>query len=145
MNVKVFLNHGRKINLQLDALTEALADVRARMDSRPIISQMKTAPTNRRTDFTDLSVKYIELQAHYNKLVAALMDSKQALLDVIEQVNTSDTTAATLLTLRYGACKSWRQIARTMNYSESHIGRIHRRALKAVEAVLNDGKYRSIA
>ncbi len=64
-----------------------------------------------------------------------LQSSEQA-EDVIAQVR--DDTLRTVLTKHYAGGQTWEQAAEELNYSVRGVYRLHRKALAAVQGILNE-------
>ncbi len=64
-----------------------------------------------------------------------LQSSEQA-EDVIAQVR--DDTLRTVLTKHYAGGQTWEQVAEELNYSVRGVYRLHRKALAAVQGILNE-------
>ncbi len=63
----------------------------------------------------------------------------QEITTVIGQVQ--DIILATLLAERYINGRSWRGVAEAINYSTRHVRRLHRKALDAVQDILETSGY----
>lgn len=76
-------------------------------------------------------VKIVDLEAAINESVCKLVKLKHEAMEEIDRLQNEDYKL--LLTLRYLNFKTWEEIGDEMNYSCSHIYRIHEKALEEIE------------
>ena len=88
-----------------------------------------------------------EAKSRVEKLAVSIVAAERELAELREQMpqaqahlaelitrEVAEPVAQTLLVLRYVACCSFREVARRMNFDISHVFKLHRRALKKVNA-----------
>ena len=86
----------------------------------------------------DAIVKIIDLEEEINHDIDALVDLKREIMSTIKSV--SNTEYQTILEKRYLCFISWEQIAVDMNYSMQYAFRMHDRALKEIDRILQSGE-----
>jgi len=75
-------------------------------------------------------IKAVDLEREIAKDILELIQLKQEIINTIKAV--PDETCSVLLMKRYGLGKSLKRIEKEMNYSLSHIKRLHQKALRMV-------------
>ena len=82
----------------------------------------------------DAVCKIVDLRDELNRELAQLVNFKADAVNVIHQVKNSDYRL--ILEKRYLSYMSWETIAVELGYSESWVLKLHRKAIKAVDAVM---------
>lgn len=83
----------------------------------------------------DTVSKIVDLQNEINNMIDEFVDKKQEIIKTIEKLSNADEYD--VLHKHYIQNKNWVQIAEDMSYSYQGIHKIHNRALKEVQMILN--------
>ena len=131
MTTKEWLNRGRNLNEEINALIKAkekalydACNVSIAYDKERVQESQNNSTEAKFTRFADYS-KAID------ERIDELYKIKQEILKAISGVDNS--TYRALLIERYINFKTWEQIADYMNYSRMHVTRLHGRALQKVK------------
>ena len=129
MTAREFLGQMRTLDRRIEQRLEELARLKSQLTrATALISDMPRGGGHK--DWTDTLAHAMELEARLAEDVSTMIATKSEIRDAIDQVD--DARYRMLLEKRYIIGKSWRAIAREMNYDESWIYVMHRRALKKV-------------
>lgn len=128
MNAREFLSQAYQIDKRIAAKTDEIAQIRARLTKAT--AQLTGMPRGGNSDWTDVDIKVMELEAQLKADLKALCSIKARVAEAISTVG--DESYRTLLQLRYQDYYSFERIAVEMNYSWRHTLRLHKAALKAV-------------
>lgn len=135
MTAKQYLSQVRRIDIKIDNEVNEMAEL--------LTLATKTTPNNAdervQTSGTgdkvgDGAIKIADLRTQINKDIDELLEKKEAVKKVIEQVD--DDNCYNLLYKRYILYKTWEKIAVEMDYTTMGIWKLHGRALKKVERIL---------
>lgn len=86
----------------------------------------------------DRIVNIVDLNREINSDIDKYVNLKAEVICIIDKIENSE--CLDLIYKRYIHNKNWNTIADEMKYSEKHIHKIHRRALKEVEKIIMDTK-----
>ena len=129
MTARDFLGQMRTLDKRIEQRLEELARLKSQLTrATALISDMPRG--GGRTDWTDTLAHAMELEERLADDVSDMIATKSLIRNAIDQVE--DGRYRLLLEKRYIIGKSWRAIAREMNYDESWIYVMHQRALKKV-------------
>ena len=129
MTARDFLGQMRTLDKRIEQRLEELARLKSQLTrATALISDMPRGGGH--TDWTDTLAHAMELEERLAEDVSDMIATKSLIRNAIDQVE--DGRYRLLLEKRYIIGKSWRAIAREMNYDESWIYVMHRRALKKV-------------
>lgn len=129
MTTKQYLMQYRLLDKQIDARSEELQRLRARLQS--LTASYSDMPRGgQRKDWTDLSDKCLELEAELNADMERLIRTRHDVLVAIESVQ--NPTWRTVLEMRYISGWPWPRIMHKLNYADSTLYEIHYMALQAV-------------
>lgn len=98
------------------------------------LSDMPRSGTRNVQRMEDIIAKMVDIETEINNDIDYLINIKREVISIIKGVATPEYQS--LLELRYLCFKSWEQIAYDLNYSVSWVLKIHRKALRAVDAVM---------
>ena len=79
-------------------------------------------------------IKIIELEEELNKQLGELIDAKKKTIKVVDQLQ--DINEVKVIYLRYFQQYRWSRIQIELNYSKSHLMRVHMNALKNLNEIL---------
>ena len=129
MTAREFLGQMRTIDKRIEQRLEELARLKSQLTrATALISDMPRGGGHK--DWTDTLTHAMELEERLAADVADMIATKSRIREAIDQVD--DGRYRLLLEKRYIIGKSWRAIAREMNYDESWVYVIHRRALRQI-------------
>ena len=125
--IKAYLAQVRRLDVRITTKLAEWNRLRDMQDSRHR-SYNSMPRSGRRRDWTNLVVRIAAVEAE----AAQLRREQNALKAEIEQQidMLPDERYRDLLECRYLMLWDWRKIAKVMNYSESHVFRLHRAALQ---------------
>lgn len=135
MTAKQFLSQARRIDKRIDNYVEEIAQL--------LILATKTTPSNAQERVQssgtgdkvgDGASKIADLQREMDGWVDELLIKKEEIRKVIEKVD--DTDCYDLLYKRYILYKKWEQIAVDKDITTMGVWKMHGRALKKVEKIL---------
>jgi len=135
MNAKDYLGQAFRLDQRINSKLEQVAslnDLATKCAST--LTGMPRNPNRNTSMVADSVAKIVDLQAEINRDIDMLVDLKCDMVRIIKSVDNAEYQ--TLLELRYLCFKSWEQIACDLNYSVSWVLKIHRKALRAVDAVM---------
>lgn len=139
MTAKEYLSQARFLDMRINSKIQQIAslnDLATKCTST--ISDMPRNPNRGGSRMADAIVKIIDLEEAINRDIDALVDLKREIMSTIKSV--SNTEYQTILEKRYLCFISWEQIAVDMNYSMQYAFRMHDRALKEIDRILQSGE-----
>lgn len=135
MTAREFLNQAYKLDQRINSKLEQLRTLNElALKVTGTVSGMPHGTDRSSSGPADAIVKIIDLQAEINYQVDELVDTKREIMHVIRSVE--DTDCRLLLEMRYLCYRTWEQIAVDMGYCIDNVFRVHRKALRFVDAVL---------
>ena len=135
MTAREFLNQAYKLDQRINSKLEQLRTLNElALKVTGTVSGMPHGTDRSASGPADAIMKIIDLQAEINHEVDRLVDIKREIMHVIRNVD--DTDCRLLLEMRYLCYRSWEQIAVDMGYCIDNVFRVHRKALRFVDAVL---------
>lgn len=135
MTAREFLNQAYKLDQRINSKLEQLRTLsELALKVTGAVSGMPHTTDRSASGPADTIVKIIDLQEEINRQVDELVDTKREIMHVIRSVE--DTDCRLLLEMRYLCYRSWEQIAVDMGYCIDNVFRVHRKALRFVDAVL---------
>lgn len=102
------------------------------------ISGMPHSPSRKKSPMEDAIIRLVDLQAEMENELAQLLQLRVDAQRVIQQV--SNPEYRLLLEKRYLCYESWEEIAVDMNWSLSWTMKLHRKALRAIDAILEESE-----
>lgn len=131
MTTKEWLNRGREMDKEINALLEEKEKAFSRACSATAPTDHERVTTTRRNTSEDKFAQYAEYERRIDRMIDKLFQIKQEIIAAIECVN--EPVYRTLLIKRYLNFKTWEQIAVEMNYSYRQTVRLHGKALQEVK------------
>ncbi|MCQ5129120.1 hypothetical protein NE562_05565 [Butyricicoccus faecihominis] len=132
MTTKQWLMRARRIDNRVRALSASKHEVYDRAIAAT--AQIKDMPGSSGGAGGSKSEQYAVLSAEVDEQIAELRQVKAEILRAIHKMQ--DSTLATLLIEYYVNCNTWEQVAVDLGFSWRHIQRLHGRALKKFEDVM---------
>ena len=115
--------------LELESLKSISTSISVNSDSERVQTSIK------QDKIGDIVAKIIDLNNEINSDIDKLVDSKKEIMNLIDKVSCDDLRY--ILYLRYFHFKTWEKIAVDMNYSYQWVHKLHSRALREVDKLLN--------
>lgn len=134
MNSKEYLGQAYRLNELIDSEIKELDELTSRrlsMESPKLDAIGKGSGVGAGAKYTYIIDKIIDLEEKINSEIDRYIDLKEELRTAINQVE--DAEMRVLLIDRYLNFMTWTEIAVKMNYSERHIYRIHKQALRLIK------------
>ena len=140
MTAETYLKQHRKLSAKIRRIQEAIEETRAAAEYPGInLTGMPRSPSHRNTQEAKL-VKLATLEEH---LADVILEDKEIIYDIENTINSlPDDNQAEVLHLRYIKGIPFvnyygQSIADKMNYSESHVYKIHRDGLASIQEILD--------
>ena len=133
MKAKEYLSQAYRLDQRVDAKIEqvmALRNLAAKATST--LSDVAPSGTRNVHRMEDIIVKLIDLENEINADIDNLVALKHEIMAAIRSIH--DPDYCTVLELRYLCFKPWDQIAVEMGYGIDNVYKLHRMALKTLEA-----------
>lgn len=139
MTAKEYLGQARFLDMRINSKIQQVASLNE-LATRctTTISDMPKNPNRGDSRMADSVIKIIDLQDEINSDINKLVELKREIMGVIKAVPNMEYQ--TLLEKRYLCFITWEQIAVDMNYSMQYTFRIHERALKEIDQLLQSGE-----
>jgi len=139
MKAKEYLGQARFLDMRINSKIQQVASLNelATMCTSTL-SDMPKNPNRGDSRMADSVIKIIDLQDEINSDINKLVELKREIMGVIKAVPNMEYQ--TLLEKRYLCFITWEQIAVDMNYSMQYTFRIHERALKEIDQLLQRGE-----
>ena len=135
MTAKQFLSQARRIDKRIDNYVEEITQLLTlATKTTPSNAQERVQSSGTGDKVGDGASKIADLQREMDEWVDELIIKKEEIRKVIEQVD--DTDCYDLLYKRYILYKKWEQIAVDKDITTMGVWKMHGRALKKVEKIL---------
>ena len=135
MTAKQFLSQARRIDKRIDNYVEEIAQLLTlATKTTPSNAQERVQSSGTGDKVGDGASKIADLQREMDEWLDELLIKKEEIRKVIEQVD--DTDCYDLLYKRYILYKKWEQIAVDKDITTMGVWKMHGRALKKVEKIL---------
>ena len=131
MTTKEWLNRGRNLNEEINALIKAKEKALYDACNVSIAYDKERVQTSQNNSTEAKFTRFADYSKAIDDRIDELYKIKQEILKAISGVDNS--TYRTLLIERYINFKTWEEIAVYMNYSYMHITRLHGKALQRVK------------
>lgn len=133
MKAKEYLSQAYRLDQRIDAKIEQVMALR-NLATKATSTLSDVAPSGTRNvhRMEDIIVKLIDLENEINADIDNLVALKHEIMAAIRSIH--DPDYCTVLELRYLCFKPWDQIAVEMGYGIDNVYKLHRMALKTLEA-----------
>lgn len=139
MTAKEYLGQARFLDMRINSKIQQVASLNELATKcTTTLSDMPKNPNRGDSRMADSVIKIIDLQDEINSDINKLVELKREIMGVIKAVPNMEYQ--TLLEKRYLCFITWEQIAVDMNYSMQYTFRIHERALKEIDQLLQSGE-----
>ncbi|WP_231276906.1 DUF1492 domain-containing protein [Clostridium botulinum] len=137
VNAKEYLSQAVWLDKRIDSKLEQLESLKslAMKVNTDITQERVSGGPNSKSPMENVMVKVIDLEYEINKDIDKLVDLKKEIIETINKL--SDLNYQLLLEMRYINGKCWDDVATSMGYDRSWILRLHGRALKEIEKIIN--------
>lgn len=137
MNAKEYLSQAVWLDKRIDSKLEQLESLKslAMKVNTDITQERVSGGPNSKSPMENVMVKVIDLEYEINKDIDNLVDLKKEIMETINKL--SDLNYQLLLEMRYINGKCWDDVATSMGYDRRWILRLHGRALKEIEKIIN--------
>lgn len=137
MNAKEYLSQAVWLDKRIDSKLEQLESLKslAMKVNTDITQERVSGGPNSKSPMENVMVKVIDLEYEINKDIDNLVDLKKEIMETINKL--SDLNYQLLLETRYINGKCWDEVAISMGYDRRWILRLHGRALKEIEKIIN--------
>lgn len=139
MTTKEYLGQARFLDMRINSKIQqvmSLNDLATKCTST--ISDMPRNPNRGGSHMEDAVTKIIDLEEEINLDIDKLVDLKRDIMTAIKAV--PNTEYQTILEKRYLCFITWEQIAVDLNYSMQYTFRMHDKALKEIDGILQSGE-----
>lgn len=135
MTAREYLDQAYKLDQRISSKLEQISVLNdLAQKTTGVITGMPHSPNHGGSRVSDAVDRIVDLQNEIQRDVAELVDIKRGIMHVIKAVD--DVDCRLLLEMRYLCYRSWEQIAVNMGYCIDNVFRVHRKALRLVEEVL---------
>lgn len=130
------LDRIRKLNYQIKVNREKLKELNEIKTSIPTLSDgekvAKSSPMD--APYEKIVIMIADLEAEIKRDIYKLLKEWKVAVDKIDKLRAGPCTPlADVLEYRYLMGLSWEEVADKMGYTERHVHRLHKKALKLVE------------
>lgn len=132
MTAKEYLQRGWNLNREI----EALQDAKRRSYDRCTSATVRPSGMPGGAPTVDVLSSYVDFSAEIDRQIGRLVGIQREIAGVIGKVQ--DNRLRMVLTERYVCFKRWEDIAAEQHYSWQHTMRMHKNALRVVDAILKD-------
>ena len=140
MNAKTYLSQAIILDQKINSQLEQLEHFKAL--SQKITTSYRSEKVTSSKDKSPMESAIIKLamaEEKINMMIDSFVDLKDEISRDIEKLGNHEYKM--LLELRYLCFNSWDEIARKMHYMSSYIQKLHSRALKSMDKILQEGKH----
>lgn len=135
MTAREYLDQAYKLDQRINSKLEQVSVLNdLALKTTGVITGMPHSPNHGSSRVSDAIDRIVDLQDEIQRDVVELVDIKRGIMHVIKAVD--DVDCRLLLEMRYLCYRSWEQIAVDMGYCIDNVFRVHRKALRLVEEVL---------
>lgn len=130
-----FLKNGRGLMLEMRALKDAKKAAYDEACGRAVDCGAERVQTSAFNGTEESFVKFSQYSFELDKRIEEICEYRIKMLKLIQGL--ASPVYRALLTRYYIGCETWEQVAENMNYSVTHIHRLHEAAIKKVEEIIN--------
>jgi hypothetical protein len=136
MKAKAYLEQPYRMNLKINSQLEQLEQMRSLTNKvTSSFGEERVSGTKSRSPMESAIIRVMMAENEINRLIDVFIEIKADISDNIQKLDSFENKM--LLELRYLCFNSWDEISMKMNYNISYIYKIHSRALKSMEKILN--------
>lgn len=135
MNAKAYLEQPYRMNLKINSQLEQLEQMKSLTSKVTSSFEERVSGTKSRSPMESAIIRVMMTENEINRLIEVFMEIKADISDNIKKLDSFENKM--LLELRYLCFNSWEEISMKMNYNISYVYKIHSRALKSMDKILN--------
>lgn len=136
MTAKEYLSQARYIDARINSKIHQLHELNElAMKATSVITGMPHNPSGGQSRMADTVAKIVDLQAEINHDIDTLVDLKESIRAMIENLPTADLQS--VIDMRYCDLMSWPQISVDLGLSLPTVYRLHDQALAEIEKELH--------
>jgi len=136
MTAKELLGQAYRLDQRINSKLEQVASLEnMAMNCTSAITGMPRNTNSSVSQMADAVCKIIDIKNNLNDDLAQLLNYKISILEIIQSVNNLEYRL--ILEKRYLCYQPWEDIAYDLDYSVSWVLKLHRKALRAVDAVIS--------
>lgn len=135
MTAKEYLCRARVINIEINSKLETVASLRALAEKCTLSLQQAPSGGGNSRMLEDICIRICLEEKEIDSGIDELLETKDEISAAIAKL--SSPLQRALLSMRYISFMSWQDISDSLNYSPSHVFRIHVNALKEMEKIIN--------
>lgn len=128
MTVKEWLKNGRRLQFEIQALTEARDDALNRAIGGAVNYGTERVQASSGNGTEHKFISYSQYAAELERRMEELTNYRLEMLQLIARL--PDSTHRALLTEYYINCKSWEDVADSIGYEMRYVQKLHGRALE---------------
>ncbi len=136
MTTKEYLNQSYRFDKMIKSKLEEIKRLENVLTYKSISYDDVPKGSNNKRD--DNLCKLVDLQIELDKYINEMFEIRNEISKLINRVENHNYKL--ILTLRYLNFKSFKEIAREMDFSYSHCMTLHKNALKVLDRILNNSK-----
>lgn len=136
MTAKEYMEQARYLDMQINSKIEqvkTLNELATKVTT--VYSDMPHSPNRNTGRMEETVAKIIDLESEIDRDIDALVDLKREIMRVVNSVESAEYR--TILEMRYLQFKKWEQIALLMSTDLRWVYRMHGKALKEVQQIIN--------
>lgn len=136
MTAKEYMEQARYLDMQINSKIEqvrTLNELATKVTT--VYSDMPYSPNRNTGRMEETIAKIIDLESEIDRDIDALVDLKREIMRVVNSVESAEYR--TILEMRYLQFKKWEQIALLMSTDLRWVYRMHGKALKEVQQIIN--------
>lgn len=135
MTAKEYLSKAYRLDQRINSKLEQVASLESMAKNcTSAITGMPRNPNPSTSQMEDAVCKIIDIKNNLKDDLAQLLNYKISILEIIQGVNNLEDRL--ILEKRYLSYQPWEDIAYDLDYSVSWVLKLHRKALRAVDAVM---------
>lgn len=135
MKARDFLSQAYRIDQRINSKLEQVDSLNLlATKATSTLTGMPKNPNHATSTMADAVCEIIDIKNNLNDDLAKLLKCKISIIQIIQGVN--NTEYRLILEKRYLSYQPWEDIAYDLNYSVSWVLKLHRKALRAVDAVI---------
>jgi hypothetical protein len=135
MTAKEYLSQAYRLDLRIQSKKNQIASLESiAMNCTPAVTEMPRNPSTSVSPMADAVCKIVDIKNDLRDEITELLNYKISILEIIHGVKNLEYQL--ILEKRYLCYQRWEDIACDLNYSVSWVLKLHRKALRAVDAVM---------
>ena len=139
MTAKEYLRQAYRLDQRINSKLEQIESLEnMALNCTSAITVMPRNPSHSASHMEDAVCKIVDIKNNLNDDITKLLNYKISIFEIIHSVKNIDYQL--ILEKRYLSYQSWEDIACDLNCSVSWVLKLHRKALRAVDAVMDKNK-----